>query len=50
MPNTSVRELDYIEESDLYKEYRADMRESGCAPELIGSMTYWLLAQELTTR
>ena len=41
MPNTSVRELDYIEESDLYKEYRADMRESGCAPELIGSMTYW---------
>ena len=41
MPNTSVRELDYIEESDLYKEYRSDMRESGCAPNLIAGLTLW---------
>ena len=41
MPNTSVRELDYIEERDLFKEYTSDMRDSGCAGELIASITTW---------
>ena len=41
MPNTSVRGFDYIEESILYKEYRSDMRESGCAPHLVGGLTLW---------
>ena len=41
MPNTQFRELDFIEEEDLYVECCEDLKDSGTHDSFIGSKTLW---------
>ena len=41
MPNTNFRELDFIEEKDLYAECKSDLLESGAHESNIGSIKLW---------
>ena len=41
MPNTSFRELDFIEEADLYQECKSDLLESGTHHSMVGSLQLW---------
>ena len=41
MPNTSERQLDYMEKSDLYDEFVADVRSSGAAVDGIMGIAGW---------
>ena len=41
MPNSSFRELDVIEEANLYQECKSDLLESGTHHSTVGSLQLW---------